>query len=274
METQWDHLTRGQFLRLGAGAALSTALGGALTATSAAAASGPTRGGTFQLGMIGGGSSESVDPNKEFNETDIARVYQLYERLVTYDSHGNPTNQLAEEFSPNKDATVWKMKVLPGVHFHDGSVMTAADVVYSLQYMASHKAAAGYSDVTSAFITPKSVRALDPTTVEFTLTSANAILPTSLAARTIWIFKNGTTSFTKPNGTGPFKYKSFTPGENSVFVRNDLYREHGGPYLDAVEITSFSSASSCFNALVAGQTMAMSDIDFTFVPIVKGSLLG
>jgi peptide/nickel transport system substrate-binding protein len=264
-------LTRGEFLRRGVGVVAGGTIGGTLATRVAAAASGPTRGGTFVLGMIGGGSSESVDPNKEFNEIDIARIYQLYERLVTYDAKGRPTNQLASEFSPNKDATVWKMKILPGVHFHDGSVMTAADVVYSLQYMASHKAAAGYSDVSSAFITAKGVRALDSSTVEFTLTGPNAILPTSLAARTIWIFKHGTTNFTKPNGTGPFKFKSFTAGENSVFVRNDLYRQHSGPYIDAVEIVSFSSATSCFNALVGGQTMAMSDIDFTFVPIVNSN---
>ena len=272
METQLDHLTRSELLRLGAGAALSSsAIGGILSAAPAAAAATPKRGGTFVVGMIGGGSSESIDPNKEFNETDIARVYQLYERLVTYDRHGKPVNQLAKEFTPNKNATVWKMKVLPNVHVHDGSLLTAADIVYSLRWMATHKAAAGYSDVKSAFITAKGVRALDKSTVEFRLSAPNAILPTSLAARTIWIFKNGMTDFTKPNGTGPFKYKSFKPGENSVFVRNDLYRLHGGPYLDAVQITSFSSASSCFNAVASGSTMAMSDIDFTFVPLVKSN---
>jgi peptide/nickel transport system substrate-binding protein len=221
--------------------------------------------------MIGGGSSESLDPNKEYNEVDIARVYQLYERLVTYDDFGAPVNQLAAEFTSNSDATVWKMKVLPGVHFHDGSLLTAADVVYSLMHFVTNPASAGYSDVTSAFITPTGLRAVDPTTVEFTLTAPNAILPTSLAARTLWIFKDGMTDFNKPNGTGPFKYKSFTVGEQSLFERFDLYREHGHPYLDAVEIISFTDPNANFDALRTGVIEAMPDIDFTFIPIVKAN---
>jgi peptide/nickel transport system substrate-binding protein len=112
---------------------------------------------------------------------------------------------------------------------------------------------------------------VDSTTVEFTLTSPNAILPTSLAARTLWIFKDGTTDFTKPNGTGPFKYKSFTVGEQSLFERFDLYREHGRPYLDAVEIISFNDPNANFDALRTGVIDAMSDIDFTFIPIVKAN---
>ena len=40
-------------------------------------------------------------------------------------------NLLAEEVSPNADATVWTVKLRQGVVFHDGSPMTADDVVYS-----------------------------------------------------------------------------------------------------------------------------------------------
>jgi peptide/nickel transport system substrate-binding protein len=273
-------LTRRQALGRGGGALAGVSLASALAAcggtgagpaTTSSTGGAPRRGGTLQIGMIGGGSSETIDPNKANNEVDIARVHQLYERLVAYDNAGAPVNQLAQEFTPNSSATQWKMKLVPDVRFHDGSPLTADDVVYSLRYALTHPASGGYADARSAFLTPKGVKAIDKSTVQFDLTAPNAVLPTSLAARTIWIFKDGLKDFSKPNGTGPFKYQSFSPGQESVFTRFDEYRQSGHPYLDAVRITSFSDPSANFHALQSGVIDTMADIDFTFIPLVKAN---
>ena len=45
----------------------------------------------------------------------------------------------------------------------------------------------------------------------------------------------------KPVGTGPFKVESFTPGQQSVFVRNPNYWRSGLPYLDKVIITDIAT---------------------------------
>ncbi|MEP7024062.1 MAG: ABC transporter substrate-binding protein, partial [Actinomycetota bacterium] len=55
---------------------------------------------------------------------------------------------------------------------------------------------------------------------------------------------------TKPNGTGPFKYQSFTKGQRSVFVRNENYFRSGRPYVDQVTIIDFADPVSLQNALV------------------------
>ncbi len=274
-------ITRRRLLERGGGALTGVSLASVLAACGASGvgpssgtgttAGSPHRGGTLKIGMIGGGSSETIDPNKANNEVDIARVYQLYERLVGYDNAGAPVNQLAAEFSPNKSATQWKMKLVPGVKFHDGSPLTADDVVYSLRYALTHPASGGYSDARSAFLTPKGLKAIDPTTVQFDLTAPNAVLPTSLSARTLWIFKAGMTDFSKPNGTGPFKYESFNVGQESVFKKHDEYRISGQPYLDAVQITSFSDPSANFHALQSNVIDTMADIDFSFIKLVQSN---
>jgi peptide/nickel transport system substrate-binding protein len=56
---------------------------------------------------------------------------------------------------------------------------------------------------------------------------------------------------TPPNGTGPFKYKSFTPGQQSVFVRNTNYWKPGLPYLDSVTIIEIQDPTAVENALVS-----------------------
>ena len=77
--------------------------------------------------------------------------------------------------------------------------------------------------------------------------------------------------FAVPNGTGPFKYKSFAPGERSVFVRNGAYRIHGGPYVDSVEIISISDPTARLNALAAGQVDAIGQLDFKLASQVTGN---
>ncbi len=57
----------------------------------------------------------------------------------------------------------------------------------------------------------------------------------------------------KPVGTGPFKAHSFTPGVQSVFLRNENYWQSGLPYVDKLVIQDFSSETSQINALISNQ---------------------
>ena len=45
-------------------------------------------------------------------------------------------NDLAEDMTPNKDATVWTIKLKRGVTFHDGKDLTADDVIFTLRRIA------------------------------------------------------------------------------------------------------------------------------------------
>jgi ABC-type dipeptide/oligopeptide/nickel transport system ATPase component len=77
-------------------------------------------------------------------------------------------------------------------------------------------------------------KAVDNTTVEFTLASPNADLPTILALHHFMIVADGTTDFSKGNGTGAFVRELFEPGVRSVGVRNKNYWK-AGPNLDSFD---------------------------------------
>src|SRR6185295_13981437 len=49
-----------------------------------------------------------------------------------------------------------------------------------------------------------------------------------------------------------FKYQSFTPGQRSVFVRNENYWKSGLPYVDTLTVIDFSDSASLQNALSTG----------------------
>ena len=233
------------------------------------AEAGPTRGGRLRVGVLGGGASESLDPNFAINEVDVPRVLNLYDGLTELDPDGNVNLHLAEELSANDDATVWTLKIRDDVVFHDGSPLTTDDVVYSLRYVADPaNESAGLASL--SFLQPNNIRRLDATTVELQLDRPFAFLPNPLAERFIKIFKDGTTEFEPPNGTGPFKFDSWTRGERSLFVRNEDYWIEDRPYLDELEVFSIEDPSARLNALVAGQIDAMAQLDFKQYPIAEG----
>ena len=75
------------------------------------------------------------------------------------------------------------------------------------------------------YIDRKGLRKLDDRTVRIPLKFANAGFPDDVGQYFNGIVPVGYDP-KKPVGTGPFKYQSFTPGEQSVFVKNpDYWRE-------------------------------------------------
>jgi peptide/nickel transport system substrate-binding protein len=66
-------------------------------------------------------------------------------------------------------------------------------------------------------------------------------------------------------------YHSFTPGQQSVFVRNPHYFKPGLPHLDQLTIIDFSADTAAFNALQSGQLHVYSQATLTLMNQVKNS---
>ena len=73
------------------------------------------------------------------------------------------------------------------------------------------------------------------------------------------IIKNGTTTFDKPVGTGPFAFAEFTPGERSLCTANPNYWDAGKPYVDEWEDISIDDNAARLNALLGGEIDMMPD---------------
>ena len=239
------------------GAALS--LPGLLAEKAFADLSAPAarRGGRLRVGVVGGGASETLNPNQILAEMDMARSRSLFEGLTGFDSNGKVANVLAEELSPNANATVWRIKIRNGVVFHNGKTVDASDVVRSFRYILDPKnKTQGAATLTD--LKPQNVRRIDRTTVEFRLDRPNAFFPAIIGNERIRIFFG--TDFARPIGTGPFKFRSWKRGVRSLFVRNQDYR-NGLPYLDAVEYIAINDANARLQALAAGQIDLLSQLD-------------
>ena len=125
-------------------------------------------------------------------------------------------------------------------------------MIYTLRTILNPKAPARGATVLSP-VEIKGLKKIDDLTVEVPMTSPFGSFPEQLAS--FWYFlyiaPDGWTQKDKPNGTGPFMYQSFTPGQQSVFVRNKNYWKPGLPYLDSVTIMDFQDPTAVENALIS-----------------------
>jgi peptide/nickel transport system substrate-binding protein len=257
---------------LGVAGALSGSLGGFVDAASAAAAK-PRYGGRLRLAMIGGGQAESFDPGKVGLSADAgaARAANLYDTLVFLkpDLTGYYLG-LAESIEPDKKLTSWTIRLKRGITFHDGSPLTADDVIYTIRRAASDPSNGAY--VFTKSFNAKGMKKLDTHTLRLPLTRPLAHLQAFLfPAGGMAIQKNGETNFKHPVGTGPFMFKSFNVGVSSLMVRNPNYWQTGKPYVDELEINSVMDANARFTALQTGVVDGCSFVPF---PQARAMLAG
>lgn len=256
-----SRLDRTTFVRsalVGGAAVLSGGLPAAafargLGTASTGGASAPPRGGNLRVGLTGGSSTDTLDPfTGGFTAIGTARVQQIYEPLVQLDGNGQVKYVLAEEITPHGSMSKWIVRLRKGVTFHNGKPFGADDVVAFFHAALNQKAGMTGGLVLTP-IDLKGVKKVDNLTVEVPMHVPFASFPEQLAALwwVMYVPPAGWKKGAKAIGTGPFMYKSFTPGRESVFVRNPNYWKHGRPYLDSVQILDFSDANALQNALTS-----------------------
>ncbi len=161
----------------------------------------------------------------------------------------------------NPDPLTWVFTIHKGVFFHDDNPVfakgasrevTSDDVVYSINFMMRTSTAWTLGPVTG-------VKALDRYTVEITTKTPQPFLvndPNRLCRVSIIpkeaIDKLGEDGFAKyPIGTGPFKFKSFSPDSGLLLIKNPAYRLP--IYLDAVEFVVIPDPLAQTIALQSGE---------------------
>ena len=221
------------------------------------------------MGTTGGGSGDTLEAQIAVTNADIIRTGAISEPLVKLDPlTGVNRYVLAESLEPNKDATEWTIRVRPGVKWHDGTPFTANDVLYSLKRIQKNKfpGAVSFGSMNLA-----AAKVMDTRTLRIPFNQPFVIFDQGLSQ----VVGNRMVPHgydpKKPIGTGPFKFKSITPGDRSEFVRFDDYWQHGRPYLDNLIIIDFADETAQVNALQSGQVQVIDQLSATSVNAVKAA---
>ena len=227
--------TASRFLTIGAALFVIAAVPGLAAET-------PKSGGTLTF-LIPADAPPTFDGHREGTFATLHAVAPFYSVLIRVDPD-NPSS--TTDFvcdlctampTPADEDTTYTFKIRDGVKFHDGSPLTAADVVASWQHI-MHPPAGVLSVRESWYNMVDTVSAPDRSTVVFHLKFAtNAFLP-ALADPFTFIYKKANLDkdphWYEKNiaGSGPFKFVSYETGQSVTGVRNPDYYQSGRPYLD------------------------------------------
>ncbi|MDP9260157.1 MAG: ABC transporter substrate-binding protein [Actinomycetota bacterium] len=270
-EGRGGSLSRRDLLAATGGVVLAGSLAGNAASAFAASGAKPKRGGTFRIGVSGGGATDIIDGQSIKIKPDQARLTSGWETLLSYDrNYKLGTDGLAEEATLD-NAKQWTIRLKSGIEFNNGKTLGADDVIYSLRRIGNPKAGL-FGTAGLASIDLARLKKMDKLTVRVPLKTADVTIGEQLGQYFNGIVPVGYTSKNKLKwvGTGPFITKSFSPGQQSVHVRNPNYWRTGQPYFDSVKIIDFPDPSAQVNALFSGAIDAMTDIPFAQVTTAQG----
>ena len=193
---------------------------------------------------------DSLDPHKAVAAGTKEVLYNIFEGLIKVDKNGNFVPAVASSYEISDDGLKYTFELRSNVKFHNGKTVTPEDVIYSL------KRAAGLSETPEADVSTVSAFNIisditnDNGKVVVTLSSPNTELIGYFTSSIIPC--DYTEQATKPIGTGPFKFVSYSPLTSIVLEKNADYYIEGCPYLDGVTFKICANTDSAFLELLGG----------------------
>jgi len=221
---------------------------------------GPARAADLTIGMAT--APTALDPHFHLLATNMSIDAHMFETLVKQDAKQAPVPGLATAWRL-LDPLTWEFTLRRGVKFADGSDFTAEDVAFSLKRVPavpnSPSSYAVYTRTIASWDIP------DPYTIRLHTKAPAPDLP--LAMSLVFIMSHQAASGPVPEGksteqlnsgnglvgTGPYRFKSYLPGDRVVLTRNDRYWGEREPW-ETVTILFQSNAASRVASVLAGQT--------------------
>ncbi len=209
----------------------------------------------------------ALDPHLYVNTGQISTGTVAGEFLIRATRSLALRPELALSWKPNKDATVWRYKLRPGVKFQDGQRFGADDVVATYDRLTDPKSGSQALSAYKGVLSPGGIKKINNLTVEFHLEAPNANFPYLTSSTTYQAillpadYKVGTFE-KKPQGTGAFKLVSYRPGVGAKFERFAGWWG-GTAALQGVDVTYYSEDSAIVSALLGGQIDLINQINVT-----------
>lgn len=234
---------------------------------SAAKAQGAQKGGILRAGMVGGESTNSLDPALNLSQVPFNFCKMWGEFLVRLNRDGSLENRIAEEIGSSDDAKVWTLKIRDGIEFHNGKTVTAQDVAATLERHSDEKATSGALGIMQGIDTIKA----SGNEVILTLKEANADLPYLMADYHLVI---------QPNGGKDDPAAGISAGPYTVAVNEPGVRYGGAKFAnywdgdrighaDQVEIIVINDATARTSALQGGQVDMINRVEPKVVDLVS-----
>lgn len=225
----------------------------------------PKRGGTL---IVDSGEPAPDALVFAFNANNFYLRWSIWDGLIIQGADNRPRLAMAEAFEMKPDFTGVKIKLRSGLQFHDGRPLTADDVKYSIELFRA-------DSTTSQLKNPgkliTDIKIADPLTLDITFSGPRPIMEDYFALLPIVDEKTvaQASQMKVLNGSGPFKFVSYTPNQGYVLERNPNYWATGKPYLDKIQGRIYSDEQARTLALQSGELMHASQVTPAMVKKLK-----
>ncbi len=196
---------------------------------------------------------DGSDPHQNYTPNRNVQLH-VYEPLVAQDAFMRPIPGAASSWRV-VDPTTWEFTLRDGLAFHDGTPVTAEDVVFSIRRA---RAITGLRTFVVQTRAVASVEAKDARTVVIRTNGPAPLLPSQLAVIAIVSaraadgageaeFNGGRAAI----GSGPYRWVRFTPGQDVVIERAERHWREPEPW-QRVTFRFIPNDSARVAALLAG----------------------
>ncbi len=202
----------------------------------------------WAAGLVIGRASEqfSVDPQFADSGNNISTAADMFDNLLATDAANQVHPALAIAWQAT-DPLTWRISLRPGVTFHDGSQLTAADVVFSLERLNSLvRSPAPYSALRGV----TALEAVDPLTVVVKTVTPTPQLMEQLGDVAILSEAAAQSPAHDLVGAGPYRLAGAAPGELHMAANPGYWG--GKPGWDRVTLKFIPGAAARVAALLSG----------------------
>jgi len=228
-------------------------------------------GGTYAEASLG--PIDTLNPLYASSSAEIAASRLLFSSLFSYDSSGHLHGDLAESIQVDPSRTNYTVKIRPNVYWHDGELLTARDVAFTVNLIKNPETRSplrvNWNDVT--------VNAVDDTTIQFHLPAVYAafdnaltfsVLPEHILASVDPSSIRENTFSRSPIGSGPFSFlllQTVNADQQQKIVHMTAFTKYYGgiPKLNRFEIHSYNTQDAIIGALHTGEVNAAADLTGT-----------
>jgi peptide/nickel transport system substrate-binding protein len=227
--------------------------------------------------------SRVLDPHFTTSFTTRDFGYLVFDTLFAVDDHFEPQPQMVESYKLSDDKLTWTFVLRPGLKWHDGQPVTAADCVASIRRWASRDS---MGQTLTKFIA--SLDAADAGTIKLVLKEPYGLVLDSLAkvgAPVPFMMPEriaktpGNEQVKEIIGSGPYRFRPdlHEPGVKIVLEKFADYKPRSEPpvwasggklaRIDRVEMVSMPDAQTQVSALIKGEVDYLERVPADLLPL-------
>lgn len=213
-----------------------------------------------------------IEPAYGYDFNDNLPIINITEGPMLVDPTGALQTLLAESFE-QPDNLTYVYNLRPGVTFHDGSDMTAADLLASIERVRNESIASpmawfydGAESIEATGDMQVTIKLTEPARFFQYVASTTAmhIMPKSL------IDSTPDTPTQSPIGTGPYKFESWDAGSQITLQKNEEYWQEGKPYFETAIFKIVTDPTTRSAGLKTGELQMVRDIPPDQLEVVRG----